>query len=60
MNEQVEKSAPYVSLKGAAERMFHDTSRAAQQRVKRLCETKEIPAVKDGRRWWLKVDEALR
>jgi hypothetical protein len=59
MNDQAEKSAAYVSVKDAAQRMFNDTSRSTVQRVQRLCVKKEIPAVRDGRRWWVKIDEVV-
>jgi hypothetical protein len=59
MNDHPEKSAAYVSLKEAAQQMFNDTRRTTQQRVQRLCENKEIPAVKDGRRWWVNISEVV-
>ena len=59
MNDQADKSAAYVSLKEAAQRMFNDDSRTTQQRVQRLCKKKEIPAVKDGRRWWVNISEVV-
>ena len=66
MTDQAEKSPAYVSrrtqlvsLKEAARQMFNDDSRTTQQRVQRLCKKKEIPAVQDGRRWWVKIDEVV-
>lgn len=58
-NDKAEKSAAYVSLKDAAQRMFGSDSRPSTQRVSRLCQAKEIPAVRDGRRWWVKIDEVV-
>ena len=66
MTDQAEKSPAFVSrrtqlvsLKEAARQMFNDDSRTTQQRVQRLCKKKEIPAVQDGRRWWVKIDEVV-
>lgn len=42
-----------VSVADAARALFGTATRSDQMRVVRLCQSGQLRALKDGRRWWI-------
>ena len=46
-------SAALISVAQAARALFGAATQADQKRVIRLCQSGQLRALKDGRRWWI-------
>lgn len=46
-------SGALVSVADAARALFGAATRSDQMRVVRLCQSGQVRALKDGRRWWI-------